>query len=416
MSKRHRYLVALLAAALLLVPVACRKQAATGFEYGTVTRGDITNIVSSTGTMEPVGKVEVGTQVSGSVERVLVDFNDPVTPGQLLAVLDTAPLAAQLRDAEAGLARARAQNVQSEAETSRKQELFDLGLISESELEAATTGAVSSRASLLSAEAALERARTNLGYAFIRSPIAGMVLHRNVEPGQTVAASFSTPTLFIIVEDMAKMRILALVDESDIGQVDSGLPVKFTVQAFPEREFSGTVSQVRFQPQTTSNVVSYTVVVDAANDDGVLLPGMTATVDFYVEQREQVLTVPSAALGLSPTQEMLDELRKLREAQQPETTGRRARPDSLAGRTGPRPEAAADVSRLWCLDEQGRLAVVMVRAGATDGRNTEVIPVRGELREGTKVVVKASGTAVRSGRAPGGPPPGMGGGMFGPGR
>ena len=396
--------------ALLFVLAACRKAGPDKYEYGEVTRGDITNTVSSTGTTEPVGKVEIGTQVSGSVERVLADFNDMVEQGQLLAVLDTAPLAAALRDAEAGLARAEAQQAQAASEQKRKQELFDLGLISESELETALTGAASARASLLSAEAAVERAGTNLGYAFIRSPIAGMILDRSIEPGQTVAASFSTPTLFVVVEDLAKMRILALVDESDIGQVDSGIPVKFTVQAYPDREFAGTVTQVRLQPQTTSNVVNYTVVVEAENDDGVLLPGMTATVDFYVEQRQGVLLVPSTALSLKPTEEMVEQLRKSRAGRQPDSAGPRPRPDSASAANTASPDAGADVGRLWCLDEQGRLYAVPVRVGATDGRNTEVTPVRGGLKEGMKVVTRASGTPAEDHGPRRG---GFGGGVFG---
>ncbi len=409
MDCRKQTFVVALAALLLLVPTVCRKSGESAYEYGEVKRGDITNIVSSTGTMEPVGTVEIGTQVSGTVERVLVDYNDMVEQGQLLAVLDTAPLAAEVRDAEASLARADAQNAQAEAELRRKQELSDLGLISESDLETAVTSATSARASLQSAEAALERAETNLGYALIRSPIAGMVLDRSVEPGQTVAASFSTPTLFVVVQDLAKMRILALVDESDIGQVDSGIPVKFTVQAHLDNEFSGTVTQVRLQPQTTSNVVQYTVVVEAENPDGLLLPGMTATVDFYVEQREGVLTVPSTALSLTATKEMTEELRRQRAAQ-PDTAARRRPSDSTAVNGGLRPEAAADIGRLWCRDDQDRLSVVPVRVGATDGRSTEVTPLRGELAEDTRVITKATGTAADERR---GPPGGFGGRMFG---
>jgi HlyD family secretion protein len=257
----------------------------------------------------------------------------------------------------------------------------------------------------------LERAETNLTYAFIRSPIAGTVLSRGIEPGQTVAASFSTPTLFVVVQDLARMRILALVDESDIGQIDSGIPVSFTVQAYPDREFTGTATQVRLQPQTVSNVVNYTVVVEAANEDGVLLPGMTATVDFYVEQRQGILMAPSTALSLQPTQEMLDQIRRLRDGRQTDSGGRRPRPDSGSGLS---PEAGADVSRLWYMDEQGQIQVVLVRTGATDGRNTEIIPVRGEIKEGTRVITKASGTpASRRGGPPG---RGFGGSVFGPGR
>ncbi len=411
MKRQYASLFAGLAVVLVLVLTGCRKNGQDKYEFGEVKRGDIENVVSSTGTMEPVGTVEIGTQVSGTVERVLVDFNDRVSKGQLLAVLDTVPLAAQVRDARAGLTKAETQHSQIATELKRKQELFDLGLISETELETAVTSAASALAAKQSAEAALEKAETNLAYAYIRSPIAGTVLNRAVEPGQTVAASFSTPTLFVIVQDLARMRILALVDESDIGQIDSGIPVKFTVQAYPDREFTGTATQVRLQPQTVSNVVNYTVVVEAANQDGLLLPGMTATVDFYIEQRQGVLMAPNTALSLQPTQEMVNQLRRLRDGRQPDSAGRRSGPDSASGLS---PEAGAEVSRLWCTDEQNQFGVVLVRTGATDGRNTEITPVRGDIKEGTKVITKASGTlASRRGGPPG---RGFGGSVFGPGR
>lgn len=405
-----------LAAAALLLGVGCRRNKAGKYEFGEVKRGDIENVVSSTGQMQPVGTVEIGTQVSGTVGRVLVDFNGKVKKGQLLAVLDTVTLAAQLRDAEAGLARARAQWAQAQADSARAQELYAKGLSSDQELEAAKVATATVRAGLQSAESALDRARANLAYAFIRSPIAGKVIDRNIEPGQTVAASFSTPTLFIIAEDLSRMRILAQVGESDIGQIDSGLPVRFSVQAYPDSEFTGTVSQVRLQPTTMSNVVNYTVVVDARNENELLLPGMTATVDFIVEQRQSVLTVSNAALALKPTQEMVDQMRRLRAAQPQDSMRQRMRApggESVAGSRAAeigRPNQAAGMGRLWYLDEEGKLQVMSVRVGATDGRNTEVTALRGELTEGIKVITKASGTPAD---VRGGPPRGgFGGGLF----
>ena len=412
-----------LAVCILPAVVGCRRNKASAYEFAEVKRGDIENVVSSTGQMEPVGTVEVGTQVSGTVERVLVDFNSEVKKSQLLAVLDTVTLSAQLRDAEAGLARVQAQWAQAKADSARAYELHAKGLSSDQDLEAAKVSIAATRASLLSAESALDRARANLAYAFIRSPISGTVIGRNVEPGQTVAASFSTPTLFIIAQDLSRMRILAQVDESDIGQVDSGVPVKFTVQAYPDKEFAGSAVQVRLQPTTSSGVVTYTVVVDAENEDNKLLPGMTATVDFYVEQRKDVLTVPATALSLNPTEEMVAQLRKLRAESRPQGSMPGRAPDSVRARQRPagdttgsglRPEMAANAARLWYVDEEGRLAMMPVITGATDGRNTEVTPIRGELTEGMKVIVKASGTPA-SGRF--GPPGGgFGGRMFRPGR
>jgi len=393
---------------LIVAATGCRKKQNNGYEFVDVKRGDISNIVSSTGQMQPVGSVDIGTQVSGTVERVLVDFNDHVKRGQLLAVLDTSTLAAQVHDAEAGLARASAQNDIAQSALARTQELFGRDMSSPYDTEVAHSTAVSSGASLQSARAALERARLNLGYAFVRSPISGTVIGRNIEPGQTVAASFSTPTLFTIVEDLSRMQILAQVDESDIGQIDSGMSVKFTVQAYPDREFTGSTVQVRLEPQTVSNVVSYTVVVDAPNEDEKLLPGMTATVDFYIDQRSGVLTVPSSVLTFRPTQTMMAALRKTQPAGAVDSTRRGRRSDS--GRVRDTTAGSAQgttMKRLWYLDAKGTPAAVLVQIGATDGRNTEVTPVQGTLTEGMKIISKAPG-AVFSGPPGGfgGPPPG----------
>ncbi len=407
--------LALVTAGLFLV-AGCRRSKAAKYEFGEVTRADIENVVSSTGQMEPVGTVEIGTQVSGIVDRVLVDYNSQVKKGQLLAVLDTVTLAAQVRDAEAGLARADAQMAKAQTDLSRTQELFAKGLSSEQDMEAAKVAAATARAALQSAQSTLDRARANLTYAFIRSPIDGTVIARNVEPGQTVAASLSAPTVFIVAEDLARMRILAQVDESDIGSIDSGLPAKFTVQAFPDVEFTGTATQVRLQPTTSSGVVTYTVVVDAENRDNKLLPGMTATVDFYVQQRENVLTVPSSALKFRPTDEMLKQVRRPggdsltphrpRGFGAPDSSRRRhAGGDSLG-----RPALPDSVSQLWCVGANGRPELVLVRTGVSDGSRTEVTPLRGELAEGTKVYTRSSGTrSSSSSNRREGPP----GGMFG---
>jgi HlyD family secretion protein len=390
----------MVAAAALIALAGCKGKKKSAYEYGAVTRGDIENIVSSTGELQPVGTVTVGTQVSGTVERVLVDFNANVTRGQLLAVLDTANLAASVRDAEAGLARAEAQFEQADLNYKRQDELTKRDLASELDLENARVSRTAAQATLQTAQAALDRAKVNLGNAFIRSPISGRVIDRAVEPGVTVAASFSSPTLFTIAQDLSKVRILAQVDESDIGQIDSGMPVKFTVQAYPSKEFTGVTVQVRMQPETVSNVVNYTVVVDAANDEGLLLPGMTATVDFYVEQRKGVLVVPSAALKLQPTQEMVAEMRK----SMPQRTGdsTRRRPGAHSDSTGRGEGNAGDFGRLWTVDEQGKISAVPVRVGATDGRNTEVTALRGELAESTRVITKATGTTVQFRGPPGG--------------
>jgi HlyD family secretion protein len=280
------------------------------YEFVEVARGDIEDVISSTGTLSAVGTVEVGTQVSGKLSQVFADFNDNVRKGQVLALIDTTFLAGSVKDAKASLMKAESQLALVETQHARSRDLFERGLVSEADYEDADAQLASARASVLSAEAALDRAKTNLDYAVIRSPISGTVIARSVEPGQTVAASLSAPVLFIIAEDLAEMEIHALVDESDIGQVEVGQDVRFTVDAYYDREFWGVVRQIRLQPQTISNIVNYTVVVDAPNDEGLLLPGMTATADFLLEHREDVLLVPNAALRFTPTMEMFAELRE----------------------------------------------------------------------------------------------------------
>lgn len=352
------------------------------YQFVEITRGDLENVISSTGTLNPVGTVEIGTQVSGTIDRIEVDFNDQVRKGQVLAVLDTALLKVAMLDVEAGLARAQAQYEQARAEYRRNLDLFEKGHLSEKEFLPIRINVKTTQATVQSAQAALKRAQINMKHAIIRSPINGTVIQRNVEPGQTVAASFATPTLFIIAEDLSKMEIYAAVDESDIGQIQEGQSVRFTVEAYPDETFYGTVRQIRLQPTTIQNVVNYTVVVDASNRDGLLLPGMTATVDFVVEERKDVWLIPNAAFRFQPTQEMITEFRKgLRERLN-------ALPDSLKqpaqqrrtqrgqfGRGMPLPSqsgAQSDVAQLWVLDENDQLSVIPVRKGATDGLMTEI--------------------------------------------
>lgn len=387
------------------------------YEFGEVERGDIENIISSTGTLSAVGTVEVGTQVSGTVDEVLVDYNESVAEGQVLAVLDTTMLGASVRDAEANLLKAKADLKVAENAHRRNAELFEQGLISEADYDDSEAAVMGARAQHISANAALSRAKTNLGYAVIRSPIDGTVIMRNVEPGQTVAASFSTPTLFVIAEDLAEMEIHALVDESDIGQVKEGQSARFTVDAYLDEQFEGVVRQVWLQPETVQNVVNYTVIVDARNRNGLLYPGMTATIDFLIEERRDVLLVPNAALNVQPTQEMFAEFRanmEKRMASLPDSIrermssragdGASGGAQTQGGTTGGIPggfggsNGAASAGRVWYLDEQGRLSMSPVTKGATDGSKTEVLRSRG-LEEGAQVI-----TTVLKGEPADGPP------------
>jgi HlyD family secretion protein len=297
---------------------------------------------------------------------VFVDYNQSVSRGQVLAVLDTTLLAASVRDAEGKVVAAQAQSDQAASDHERARDLLEQKLVSETEFRTAETAAASARGSLLSAQAAFDRARVNLDDAVIRSPIDGTVIVRNVETGQTVAASFSTPTLFVIAENLIDMEIHALVDESDIGAIKVGQAVRFTVGAYPDETFQGTVRQIWLQPETVENVVNYTVVVAASNEGGLLFPGMTASTDFLIEETHDVLVVPNAALRFRLTVATTGE-----ESAQTTSGG-----DGSSGDGG---------SSLWYLDESGKPAAAEVRTGLTDGRITEIVEGP-EIREGMKVL------------------------------
>jgi HlyD family secretion protein len=378
------------------------------FQFAQITRGDLENIVSSTGTIEAVVTIEVGTQVSGIISKIYVDFNDRVRRGQILAVLDTIPLQTQVLDAEARLEQDQSQLEQNQSDFDRNQPLFEKGLISQEEFLPFKFKLQMQRAAVKSSEAALTRAKQNLNYATIRSPINGTVIQRNIEVGQTVAASFNTPTLFIIAQDLSKMEINALVDESDIGQIKIGQPVRFTVEAYPDKTFEGLVRQIRLQPSTVQNVVNYTVIVDVQNRENLLLPGMTTTLDFVVEQRHDVLLAPVAALKFQPTEDMMKNFRKgmqKRFGTASDSTRRGRHSDfgggvggfvSGGGRGGLGSGVSGDMpvffsmpsdrGQLWILNDKGALTVGFVKTGASDGKMTEIVKGR-NVKEGMKVIV-----------------------------
>jgi HlyD family secretion protein len=261
-----------------------------------VKQGAMEITVACTGSLRAVGTVEVGTEVSGTIGKVLVDYNDRVLKGQVMAELDLELFESAEAEARAATMRAEALYRQALSELQRNQPLNEQGHLSDQEFLEHRTTLATTLADLQSSKAALAKARINLRKASILSPIDGTVIERQIEVGQTVAASYSTPTLFVLAEDLARMEIEADVDESDIGQIHQGQTVRFTVQAYPEQEFDGRVAQIRLNPAEVSNVVTYTVVVEAPNQQGLLLPGMTATADFVVEQVENALLVPNAAL------------------------------------------------------------------------------------------------------------------------
>jgi HlyD family secretion protein len=277
------------------------------YRFATVTRGNLESTVSATGSLSAVTTVQVGTQVSGQVSQILVDFNDRVKKGQLLARIDPTLQEQAVLDAQAGLVRAQADLDRSKAEYDRNKTLYDQKVLTATEFTTAQYNYTVAQASVKSAQVALDRARKNLGYTEIYAPIDGVVVQRNVDVGQTVAASLSAPQLFLIANDLSQMQILANVDESDIGQIHESQDVRFTVQAYPNQSFTGKVRQVRLQSTTTENVVNYTVVVSVDNPKGTLLPGMTATVEFLTGSAENALIVPNAALRFRATPEMMAE-------------------------------------------------------------------------------------------------------------
>lgn len=373
------------------------------YTFGTVERGSLQDSVSATGTLSALETVVVGTQVSGTVEEVLVDFNDQVKQGQLLARIEKEALDASRSDAEAQLARAQAQLDEARSLLGQYRPLYEQGVVSKQDLLPRETAVKTAEANLQSARSTVDRAKKNRSNAEIRSPIDGIVIHRNVEPGQTVASSFTTPSLFTLARDLGQMQILALVDESDIGQIVPGLSVRFTVASYSDKTFSGKVRQVRLQPQTVQNVVSYTVVVDAENPDGILLPGMTATADFILSEIENALLVPGAALRIKPTEAMQAAARRYFEERAKEggAGGKERTGAERPGNAGERPSRPAGgngfelppgTGRLWLDDGQGGVRPMMVKLGATDGNRTQVIPLRGELAEGTRVVTAVAGS------------------------
>jgi HlyD family secretion protein len=349
-----------------------------------VQRGDVRATVKATGTLEAVVTVEVGTQVSGTIQEVLVDFNDPVVKGQLLAKLDTSILEADVQSASANLAVAEAGLAQAEAHHTRMQALHARQAATAQELEAARADHDVAQANLRAARVSLSRARQSLGYATITSPIDGLVIDRAIDQGQTVAASMTAPTLFTLAGDLGRMQIVASVDEADIGRIKAGQAVDFTVQAWDEERFQGSVRQVRLQSTTEENVVTYAVVVDVDNAAGRLLPGMTATVDFIVAEATEVLCVANAALRFRPDEALVlaeagAEAAAATEAEGGGAPGAQVDPGEKGGKsgkggkgTGRRRGGGAGQGTLWLPTPEGKVRKLAVQTGLSDDTCTEI--------------------------------------------
>ena len=332
--------------------------------------GDISQTVSANGTINPVSLINVGTQVSGTVKKLYVDFNSKVEKGQILLELDAALLVAQQKQSEANVQSAAASLELATANETRMRSLFAQEYVSRQELDTAVQARKAAAAQLQLTRAAVEKDLANLGYSVIRSPVSGVVVDRTVDIGQTVAASLQTPTLFKIAQDLSKMQIHANFAEADIGNIRIDQTVHFTVDAFPGRHFQGNVMQVRLNPTTQQNVVTYDVVINMDNPEQILLPGMTAYVSIAVAERKNALLVPNAALRYKPS----------------DSVSRKPGSGHPGGamKDGAAPKQEVFSGKVYVL-EQGELVPVTVSLGITDSRNTEIIG--GKLKVGDQLVV-----------------------------
>lgn len=337
MKTRIAIVVAILLVAAGAYALFSRKGDTTtgNYRFVTIEKGDLESVVSATGTLSAVKTVQVGTQISGLISKMLVDFNDRVEAGQVIAQLDTTLLETAILDAEATRERNQAQLRQAQRDFDRLVVLHQQGIVADTDFNTAQYNLDIARASVKSSDAAAARARQNLSYATITAPVSGIVVERDVDVGQTVASSLSAPKLFLIANDLSEMQILASVDESDIGQIKQGQAVRFTVKAYQDRKFTGTVKQVRLQSTTEQNIVNYTVVIAVANPDGTLLPGMTATVEFLVATATDVFKISNAALRFRPSEaiatQVRERLQKERAAAAARAEGQTTGPGAPAG-------------------------------------------------------------------------------------
>lgn len=345
------------------------------YKLATIEKGDVVQTVSANGTLNPVVLVSVGTQVSGTVKKLYVDFNDKVKAGQPLLELDDALLAAQVRQSEANFANVSAAVELAEANESRMKALFAQEYVSRQEYEQSRQAMRSGKAQLALARAQLEKDRVNHGNTTIRSPVSGVVVDRVVDLGQTVAASFQTPTLIKIAQDLTEMRIDTSFAEADIGNLREGQKARFTVDAFPSRNFTGEVQQIRLNPTNQQNVVTYNVRVTVANPELVLLPGMTAYVNIGTARKEGVVLVPNAALRYKPSEKSVSKPVE-KGAEKPSTAANTGAPQKGRKKDGSQ-------GTVYVLLD-GEIKPVSVQLGITDNRNTEIIA--GDLKEGDRVV------------------------------
>jgi len=416
-----------------------KKNSGKAYKKEALKKGDIEAVVVTSGSLNPVTIVDVGSQVSGRISNLYVDFNSHVKKGQVLAELDQSLFLTRVNQNEANYQRSKAalekakltlENAKRKYE--RALNLFEKELISYEEKETSEVQYFGALADLQSAEASLEQAKSqlesskvDLTYTIIKSPIDGIVINRNFNIGQTVAASFQAPVLFQIANDLSKMQVECSVDEADIGKVKEGQKARFTVDAFPDDLFTGKVSQVRYSPEVIQNVVTYTTIVDVVNPEMKLRPGMTAMVSIISDEAKNVLRVPNAALRFTPSlspEEMKNMFQQMRASRSegrqstrisPEGTPDKNRPQRPSGESRQSSDQGSFMmqkkgkqpfSLVWIEDEKGKLQPVTIKTGVTDNSYTEVI--WGDLKEGQEVIIGES--TGKSQNSSSGPPPGVG--------
>ena len=344
----------------IAVLASCSKKPEVTYTSVPAERQNITSSITATGTIEPVTKVEVGTQVSGIIDKIYVDYNSEVRKGQVIAELDKTNLLSELASSQSNLSNAQAELTYQKANYERFKTLYEKGLVSANDYENAKLSYEKAVQTVKVQQQSVQKAQTNLGYATILAPIDGVVLSKEVEEGQTVASAMTTPTLFIIAQDLTNMRVIADIDEADIGGVVEGQRVSFTVDAFPDDRFEGAVTQVRQQATTESNVVTYEVVISAPNNDLKLKPGLTANVTIYTMEKNGVLVVPNKALRFMPNEAILNEGQTIEDCQA--------------------------ATKVWTLDGNVFKAHA-VEVGTTNGTVTEIV---NGISEGTKVLTEFS--------------------------
>jgi len=416
--------VLVVAAGIVFGFTVLKRKNSNGLQYEKtiIDKGTVTALVDTTGTLNPVTIVDIGSQVSAKIENIYVDFNSQVKAGQILAELEQLTFQTKVQQNEANylssvaaVDKSKVSLENSKKKLERARSLFEKELLSYEEFESTEVQYFSAKADLQSSEARLEQAKAQLDtskvdltYTIIRSPIDGIVINRNVNVGQTVAASFQAPVLFQVANDLTKMQVECSVDEADIGRVKEGQNARFTVDAFPNDNFTGVVKQVRYSPEVIQNVVTYTTIVDVENPEMKLRPGMTATVSIVVGEAKNALRVSNSALRFQPPPEVMqalfEEMRREMQAKRGQTAnadgqqeGRSPQGNFQMGQ-GSRGMGSRmrDRARVWVQDETGKLKMVFIRTGVTDNTYTEI--TGGDIKEGQEVITGESTQATSSNR------------------